>query len=227
MLRKSTGIFAVLAIGAITFVAFRSGKKPASPGASAAAAVESTSTARPPSPRAAVGVPRFTPGAPPPPAPVEADHDESPRMAEFKVKVTSLAKECMAKGDCNPRTLHVEEAALGFDYNLGADHPKRAQFLKVMEWSYDERQVLGQKFAAQEMNRRELFTKMREHLTEMQKRLGAVLSDQEYEKVLHIKKGVALNKQLDFSPELADKLDQEAKQQQEHPSAEPPPAEGG
>jgi hypothetical protein len=126
------------------------------------------------------------------PAPAEVgDAPEDPGFRRLKKEVLALGRACAEKGAaCDERQLLVEQAALGFDYKLGARHPRRAELIAVVGWSYDQRQTLAQPYLEGRATRAELFAQLHAHMGEVSARFAALLDDEEYERMFELPKSV-------------------------------------
>jgi hypothetical protein len=134
---------------------------------------------------------------------------EPSEQVKMQAEVTALVESCMRKPPCDERKLLMDQAALGFDRWLGKDHPRRADLMEVVGWSYDERQVLSAQFQAGVMNRTQLFERLSVHFGDMSRRFSSLLSREDYRKAFNSDPGVNPANLLGLTPEKARSLDQE------------------
>jgi hypothetical protein len=159
---------------------------------------------RPPRAKASLPPPRLTASALAATPPAEP---EDARWVGLRDGVVALENRCRDNPPCDGRKLLMEEAGVAIDSTLGPKHPKRAELVEIVGWSYDERGKLGQRFHAGEFDRRRLFELLDVHLREFTGKLGAHLSDAEYEEMFHLARNDNPAQALGITPQKAAQLD--------------------
>jgi hypothetical protein len=131
------------------------------------------------------------------------------KQLQFRRDVSALIKACAQNPPCNERKLVQDQAALGFDLKLGADHPKRTELIQVAGWSFDEREVLGKRFSGGELTRSQMFSLLETHFGQMASRYGELLTDEEYQKMFELPKGQNPAPLMNITQQKALALDKE------------------
>jgi hypothetical protein len=109
------------------------------------------------------------------------------------------------------RVFLVEQAKLLIDYQLGPNHPAREAYGELMGWSNDQREPLNNKFQSGEINRREFFKQLDDHLKDLSQRCSDLFTNDEYYAMFKLSKGESFAEALSIMPENADWLDEDIK----------------
>lgn len=141
-----------------------------------------------------------------------ADHPDYVRLMD---DIDRLYEEfaMLPEAERDEKTLILDQASLVADYQLGEDFPHKEEFLEIVEWSYDARQPLNEKFFSGEIDQVELFTELNQHFDELAEKYASIFTDDEYMEMFNLEKGQSLAESMGLTPEVARAMEEAAMQQ--------------